>query len=145
MKFWASVECDQASYPAIRKTRQHIEPFLNSALEKSNLVNLEATLLYVPIVMPDERRERYPARSKLRKKEKAYDCSPQLNYEVFINGTFEDQLREYLHGIASSAPHLAGLGASKKQIAEFQEIIDSAADQILAAHTKQSQFPPTIN
>ena len=70
----------------------------------------------MPIVMPKGMRERYPERSKLRKKERVYLCAPQLNYEVFVNGSFEDQLKEYLRGIALSAPHLKGLGATPEQI-----------------------------
>jgi hypothetical protein len=55
----------------------------------------------------------------------------QLNYEIFVDGLFEDQLREYLRGIALSAPHLAGLGASPQQIGDFEAILASAAERIL--------------
>ena len=76
-------------------------------------------------------RERYPARSKLRKKEQIYDCAPQLNYDVFVEGVFEDQLREYLRGIAESAPHLAMLGATPEQIEDFNKIMAAAVERIL--------------
>jgi len=76
--------------------------------------------------------ERYPARSKLVKKEKLYDCAPQLNYEVFVEGSFKDQIREYLRGIALSEPYLAPLGASPKQIQEFTYIMSNAVDRIIA-------------
>lgn len=82
--------------------------------------------------MPEGMRERYPARSKLRKKERIYDCAPQLNYDVFVNGNFEDQLREYIRGIAESAPHFAGLGATPEQIEDFKRIMDTAVERILA-------------
>ena len=79
-------------------------------------------------------RERYPARSKLRKKERIYDCAPQLDYNVFVGGTFEGQLREYLRGIAELSPHLSGLGATPQQIEDFNTIMATAADRILAEH-----------
>jgi hypothetical protein len=82
---------------------------------------------------------RYPVRSKLRKKERLYDCAPILNYNVFVHGKFEDQLQEYLRGIALSAPHLADLGASPQQIEEFQEILRSAAECIMAERPDQTR------
>jgi hypothetical protein len=59
---------------------------------RSSLATLNVKLRYIPIVMPEGMRERHPARSKLRENERIYDCAPQLNYEVFVEGSFEDQL-----------------------------------------------------
>lgn len=132
MNFWASSESYRTAGSALDKARRCVEPFLNEAFVTTSLAMLEGLLRYVPIVMPEGLRQRYPARSKLRRKERVYDCAPQLNYEVFVEGTFEDQLREYLRGIALSAPHLAGLGASPMQIADFEKIMASAAERILA-------------
>lgn len=84
-------------------------------------------------------RERYPARSKMRKKQRIYDCAPQLDYDLFVTGSFEDQLREYLRGVATSAPHLAGLGASKEQIEAFEKIMASAVERILAERPDQTR------
>ena len=78
-------------------------------------------------------------RSKLRKKERIYDCARQLNHEVFVEGTFEDQLKEYLRGIAFWAPHLAGLGATQVQIKEFKRIIDTATERILVERPDQTR------
>lgn len=130
MQFWASAEVYQPAFPAMAKVRQRIEPFLNTAFEVSILAELPIKLRYVPIIMPEGMRERYPARSKVRKEENLYDCAPQLNYEVFVEGMFAEQVNEYLRGIALSAPHLAKLGASQQQIEEFKKILKDAADQI---------------
>jgi hypothetical protein len=89
--------------------------------------------------MPEGMRERYPARSKLRKKERLYDCAPQLNYDVFVDGDLEPQLREYLRGIALSAPHLAALGATPEQIEEFKAILRDALDRIIAEGPDQKR------
>jgi hypothetical protein len=89
--------------------------------------------------MPKDMHARYTERSKLRKKERIYDCAPQLGYDVFVHGRLEDQLREYLRGIALSAPHLAGLGATKEQIAEFEAILAGTADRILIMRSDQTR------
>jgi hypothetical protein len=76
----------------------------------------------------------------LRKKERIYDCAPQLDYEVFVGGSFEAQLREYLRGISESAPHLVGLGATPQQIEEFERILTKAEQRILA--DRQNRITP---
>ncbi|WP_457796731.1 hypothetical protein [Methylocystis sp. S23] len=132
MEFRALAEVFDLAYPALDKVRDLVEPQLNAAFAMSALSSVEGKLRYVPIVMPEGMRERYPARSKLRKKQQIYDCAPQLNYEAFVDGTFEQQVREYIRGIGESAPHLSGLGASPEQIAEFEKILNDIADRIIA-------------
>ena len=139
MKFWASAEVFRAAFPAMDRARRRVDPFLNAEFAASSLAMLDGKLRYVPIVMPEGMRERYPARSKLRKKERLFDCAPQLNYEVFVEGSFEDQLREYIRGIAESAPHLAELGATPKQIEGFNKIMATAVERILAERPDQTR------
>jgi hypothetical protein len=139
LDFWASAEVFQPAFAALDRIRRLVDPFLNSALVASSLATLRGRLRYVPIVMPENMHARYPARSKLRKKEEIYDCAPILDYDVFTQGTFEDQLKEYLRGIALSAPHLAGLGASSRQISDFHAILATAAEQIVAMHSNQTR------
>lgn len=122
MKFWASAEIHKPATDAMQRVRHCVEPFLNTAFAASSLASLECEVRYIPIIMPEDMHDRYPERSKIRKKDRVYICAPQLSYNVFVEGKFEDQLREYLRGIALSAPHLAGLGASKEQIADFEKI-----------------------
>lgn len=132
MKFLASSEVYQPAGAPSERARRCVEPFLNAAFAVSSLSSLEVTLRYVPIIMPEGMRDRYPDRSKLRQKEGIYDCSPQLDYGVFLSGAFEDYLREYVRGIASSSPYLARLGASAEQIEEFERIMATAVEQVLA-------------
>lgn len=113
------------------KARRCVEPSLNAAFAASNLSTLECELRYVPIIMPKPMRQRYPARSKLRKKERLYDCSPQLDYDVFVVGAFTDQLKEYLRGVALSGPYLAGLRASPEQVENFNAIMAEVVERIL--------------
>lgn len=139
MRFWASSEIYKSAGPASEKVRRCAEPFLNAAFASSSLASLECKLRYVPIIMPEGMRERYPARSKLLKKERVCDCAPQLDYDIFISGTFEDQLEEYLRGVATSSPYLAGLGASEQQIKDFETILANAAVRILAEQSAQTR------
>ena len=139
MEYRVSVETDKEAYPALTRVDRLVETRLIAALMQSSLAALEGKLRYVPIVMPEGARERYPARSKLRKKERVYDCAPQLNYDVFVNGTFEEQLREYVAGLRPAAPHLAGLGASPQQIEEFEQMLADITERIIAEQLDQTR------
>jgi hypothetical protein len=139
VEFRASAEVYQPAFSALDRARRCVDPFLNAAFAGSSLATFECKLRYVPIVMPKNMHARYPARSKLRKKERLYDCAPILNYALFVDGNFEDQLREYLRGIALSASHLAALGASPRQIEDFKAILAGAVARILIEHPDQTR------
>jgi hypothetical protein len=62
-----------------------------------------------------------------------------LNYQVFVSGSFEDQLGEYIRGIAESAPRLAGLGATPEQIEDFNKIMATAVERILIERSDQTR------
>jgi hypothetical protein len=130
VEFRASAEVYQPAFSALDRARRCVDPFLNAAFAESSLATFECKLRYVPIVMPENMHARYPSRSKLRKKERLYDCAPILNYDLFVDGNFEDQLKEYLRGIALSAPYLAALGASPQQIEDFKAIVAGAMEGI---------------
>jgi hypothetical protein len=139
MIFRTSAEVFQPASAGLTQARRSVEAYLSAEFSKSSLAKLDAKLRYVPIVMPKGMRERYPERSKLRKRQRIYDCAPQLNYEVFVDGNFEEQLREYLRGIALSTPHLKGLGATPEQIADFRKILEEAAARILVERPDQTR------
>jgi hypothetical protein len=130
LEFWAAAEVHAPAYSSLTTTRRLVEAFLNDALARSMLSSLKGKLRYVPIVMPDDMRENYPPRSKLLKKERIYECAPQLDYKTFVSGSPSDQLKEYLRGIMEAAPHLAGLGASSAQINELERILLEAGSKI---------------
>jgi hypothetical protein len=131
LDFWASTEIYHPASAAETAARRFVEPYLNAAFAKSRLKSLQGTICYVPIIMPTGMREQYPARSKLNKDERIYDCAPQLNYDVFVEGNSEEQLREYIRGIAEAGPHLIGLRATPEQVDDFNKIIATAIDSIL--------------
>ena len=115
MIFQYSAEVFADAYEGLRQAELAVEVYLKNSIAISpSLSALSVTIRYVPIAMPEITRGRYPERSKLRKKERLYDCAPQLEYDVFVQGTFEQQLREYLRGFALSVPYLADLGATQE-------------------------------
>ncbi len=132
MEFWASTECFRPAAQAVTHCRRLLEEHLNKALAGSSLAPLKGKFRYVPIIMPLEMAANYPPRSKLRKKEGdgVYDCAPQLDYETFIKGSFEQQMEEYTRGILLEASQITGLGASLDQVKEFEDLVITARFQI---------------
>ncbi|WP_439542080.1 hypothetical protein [Hyphomicrobium sp.] len=140
MHFRWSAEVFKDASDGLRRCSKAVDAYLQSGFAKSDkLSDLPITVRYVPIAMPHEALHRYPARSKLRKKERLYDCAPQLDYDVFVSGTFEEQLREYLRGLAETTPHLKELGANDDQVVEFESILRKAVDEILTNEIGQTR------
>ncbi|WP_332701246.1 hypothetical protein [Devosia sp.] len=131
--FWASAEVFQPAFEAFNRARLAAEAHLNAAFAASALAALDGKQIrYVPIVMPVDMHDRYPERSRLNRKTGVYDCAPHLDYEVFVTGSFEEQIREFMRGVALSRSHLADLGASSEQIAAFDGILSEATERIVA-------------
>lgn len=131
MILWGSAELFIDVDAAYVRCERAVEAYLNQAFATSSLATLDVEIRYIPIIMPAGMRERYPARSKLRKKQNLYVCAPQLNYDVFIADDYEAQLKEYIAGLASTTQHLPALGASPEQVTDFNLIIDAAVSRIL--------------
>jgi len=139
MKFWASFEAFKPAFDSLAEVELSIEAYLNAEFANSVLAKLDCKIRYIPIVMPEGMKERYPERSKLRKKASLYDCAPKLDYKVFVEGSFEDQLKEYIRGISLSAPYLADLGATREHIDEFNSILRNAIEKITVYRPDQSR------
>lgn len=133
MRYFASAEIYKPAYPAFNWVMKRVDAYLKEALAASSLAVLDCKVRYIPIVMPAGMRERYPARSKLRKKERLYDCCPQLGYETFVSGDTSAQLAEYISGLREAVPFLTKLGASPPQVTEFSSILDAAPGRILTS------------
>jgi hypothetical protein len=139
MEFWASAEVHQPATFGLERARHCVEPYLNSAFAKSSLAEFDMELRYIPIVMPTDMHDRYTERSKARIKQRIYDCAPHLDYELFVSGTLEQQLNEYLRGIAQSASHLHKFGLTPEQVGEFEQILASATKRILEERPDQTR------
>lgn len=140
MNFQWSAEVFKDASDGLVRSSKAVESYLQSAFAASDkLSDLPIIIRYVPIAMPDMLLSRYPARSKLRKKERLYNCAPQLNYSVFVSGSFEEQLREYLRGLTEATPHLKSLGANNDQIEEFENVLRRAVGEILASEIGETR------
>ena len=128
MHFVAFAEVDLSVYDALFRVREYVEPHLNAAFASCSLTSLDVKIRYVPIVMPKDAAANYPARSKLRKAQKLYDCAPVLNNSTFQRGSFEAQIKEYVSGIEECAQYLEQLGATKEQIEQFDGILKNVVE-----------------
>lgn len=137
MQFWASSEIHAPAEKASERVRRHVEPYMGVKIGLSTLARLDVKLRYVPIIVPEDMHGRYKERSKLRRDQKIYDCAPQLDFDVFVSGTFEAQLEEYFRGIALAAPHLKAFGATPEQVSEFEAIL-AAGPRILAVESDRN-------
>ena len=127
MEFWAASESDLASYPAVEKVRRAFEPVFRELLSDSGLTATKLLLRYVPIVMPPDLVDNYPCHTKARPAQRILDCAPQLDYEIFVRGSFADQVQAYAHGIRAASPLLPKFGFSPANVSDFEMLLSRAA------------------
>ncbi len=130
MYFGASAELDSDVLQGFFEVNKVAMPWLKDQLSSGNLGASTIKVRYVPIIMGAEGMEAYPARSAVRKKELAFDCSPQLNHQVFLNGTFNERLEEYLCGLNEAVKGIEKLGASTQLTAEFRDVLKRCLIQL---------------
>ena len=104
--------------------RLHVEALLKSTVAKGPLAGFDVKIQYVPIIMGEEWRKRYPARSRLRRQERIYSCCPQLEIEPFLTGTKSERIAVYVEGLRECSPALRKLGATEDQVNAFNQILD---------------------
>ena len=78
--------------------------------------------------MPDDMHGFFRSRSKARLKQRIYDCSPYLDYDLFIYNDFKNQIDEYIRGIKSCVSHLKKFGLTATQVEEFSSIIEKISN-----------------
>jgi hypothetical protein len=132
MLFWASSESHVKASYSLDRARRLVEPYLNDNFDNSSLNSFNIELRYVPIVMDPEGLKHYPERSRAKIKQKIHLCAPHLDYQTFVDGDLSACLDEYMRGIALSSPHLKKFGATPEQVHDFDLIIATARDAILA-------------
>ena len=141
MNYALSVETDREVYPNFKLVERSVERFLKVRLNIGALGDSSIKLRYIPVIMPKESLASYPARSKVRKRENLYDCAPQLNYDIFLHGTFNDQLREYLRGLDEATLGLKKLGATPEVVAEFETLLDNCFSECSVPKTTDQRNP----
>lgn len=141
LNLFASSVVDASARLALGRIRLAVVPLLNSRLAASSLASLDGRIRYVPIVMPHHRLSAYRETFRLNKTDRVFDCTPQLDFDLFVVGRIEDQLGEYVRGIGLSAAHLVGLGATQEHIVEFKAILASVEERVLADGMPGLQSP----
>jgi hypothetical protein len=114
---------------AIRST---VEDNLNEAFRAGTLETFDAKIFYVPIIMDERFRARYPARSRVERKNRIYNCCPQLDYDAFIAAAPAERALIYLEGLRECGAGLAKLGATPAQVAEFDAILTEVGRRVAA-------------
>jgi hypothetical protein len=127
VEFWASSETYEPADHASEAVRRVIEPLLNHRLTNSRFANVQLLLRYVPVIMPTEILDRYPARSRARIKQRVLECAPQLRYETFVSGSFNDQVDAYLNGIRTASSSMKKFGISPAEIGDFEQLLAAIA------------------
>lgn len=131
MQFWASAEVYAPAGEALERCRRCVEPYLNMAFRGTSLDTLAIELRFVPIVMPKDSHAKYAERSRNRIKQRILVCAPHLDFETFVRGNLDAQVREYLRGIALSAPALKRFGGSDDDVRTFEAILQTALPHII--------------
>ncbi|WP_395396028.1 hypothetical protein WBP07_22110 (plasmid) [Novosphingobium sp. BL-8A] len=139
MRFWASAEVYQPAFFSLDRARRCVEGHLNTALNTSVLADADIELGYIPIVMPADMRKEYPQRSRASIRKRTYTCAPQLDYDVFVTGAFEEQILEYLRGLSQVSAHLPKFGFNSEQVAAFDTILSAAFAVILNKRPDQTR------
>jgi len=127
VEFWASSEIYRPADQASEAVRHVIEPLLNHQLKNSRFAAVELLLRYIPVMMPTEMLDRYPACSKARIKQRVLDCAPQLHYETFVSGKFDEQVDAYVSGIRTTSSLMTKFGVSPAEIEEFEHLLAEVA------------------
>jgi len=124
MEFVFSSEVDKTALFQMHEVREAVRISLEDAVAKSTLSELDVRVRYIPIIMKAENLERFPARSRLERKNRIFNCCPQLDIQIFLTGTQSERVAVFVNGLRECGPALAKLGATSEQVAEFDQILD---------------------
>jgi hypothetical protein len=137
MEYWSSSESNGDILEVLVKTSWFVDEQIIDSIRDGSLATFDIKLRYIPIIMTADRRAHYPARSRVERKNRIYNCCPQLDYDAFVSGTPAERVAIYLDGLRGCGPGLAKLGATPEQVAEFDRILDDTL-QIVTERLNQS-------
>jgi hypothetical protein len=137
MELWSSAEASDKAPELLTPIQLPIQAAINDALSVSVLASLDIKgIRYVPIVMSEKWRDKFPARSQARHKERVYSCCPQLDYDAFVGGTPAQRIAIYLDGLQDCSAGLKKLGATPQQVAAFEAIVKEVKERLIAEASK---------
>lgn len=92
---------------------------------RGGLQDVELALDVVPIIVSEERKDRFPERTSVSIKNRTICIAPQLSFESFWQKSDEEIEAEYLDLLRSSVPELLKkLSYSSEQEAKILSIFD---------------------
>ena len=124
MKYCESSETDSAASDGLIEVCAVVKVYMQTAFSLKSLGNSDIKIGYIPIVMPDDMHEKFKARSGISRKENIFYCCPQLSYEIFVSGTYNECLAEYLRGLEEVPSGIRKLGATDEQIEDFKDALN---------------------
>jgi len=133
MELFFSSEVDQSALLGNHETEQLVKPLLEAAVAREPLASLDVKIRYIPIIMTEENRARYPARSRVKHKERIFNCCPQLDIQPFLTGSKTERIKTFLSGLRECGPALKKLGATTEQIGAFDRILDETLKKLTGA------------
>jgi hypothetical protein len=132
MRFWESSEATGEATKKLTEICRLVEDLINQAFRTSTLETFDAEIRYIPIIMEEKFRARYPARSRLDRKNRVYACCPQLDHDAFVAAAPAERALIYLEGLRECGAGLAKLGATPAQVAEFDAILTEVGRRVAA-------------
>ena len=126
-------EINNEAHEAYNYVSLKTEAVLAEQVAQTSLRDIAMRIRYIPIIMTEEWRKRYPARSRLERKNRIYNCCPQLPIEPFLTGTKVEQFTVYINGLRECGPALKKLGATDDQVAEFDRALDETLESLVSA------------
>jgi hypothetical protein len=130
MKFWSSSESNGEALAKLLEICQLVDDQIETHLEASELKTFDVKVRYIPIIMTDDRRGHYPARSRVEHKNRIYNCCPQLDYDAFVSSTPAERVAIYLDGLRGCGSGLTKLGATREQVAAFDRILGATLQAV---------------
>ena len=132
MLLWESSETSGEATNKLTEISRSIEDMMNEAFRTSTLESFDAEIRYIPIIMEEKFMARYPARSRLDRKNRVYAWCPQLDYDAFVAAAPAERALIYLEGLRECGAGLAKLGATPAQVAEFDAILTEVGRRVAA-------------
>jgi hypothetical protein len=139
LRFWSSAEVVREVDAAAEAVRRAVLSYFTANLRGSPLDEIDAEIAYIPIIMPVDMHGRYKAILRYVPKDRSIEVRPHLDYEVFLTGSREAQLRVYLNGLDGVLRLMPKLNATGEQIAFFGQLLDRAAREISITEIQQGR------
>lgn len=133
MKFFWSAESDwRVDGSRLRELGHFAVKTLTELAQSTSLQDVDIKVAYIPIIVGDDLKRSYPARTRKNTRRRVAQCAPQLDHDRFVNGTAEDQVYVFFDGLLDAVKPLKSFDLSEPQILEYCEIVHAAKQAALS-------------